>query len=299
MARRAPRPVRVLQGLDHVGLAGLDRGQEAEEHARGHAHDQGEGEHPPVEVELQGEADREGGEKAKERSPRPLGDEHAQGRRGQGEGHALGQELAHQALPARPDGQAHRDLAAALQGAAEEQVRDVRAGDEQHEADHGHEEGGGRHHALARVGVDGGLGDGHGGDASPLVVVRVLALQPLCDGGELGLGLLLRDPGLEASHREHEEAPALLVPVGARLHLLVHGHGHPDLGAHAHVDAGEGLGHDPEHGEGGAVQGEGAAHDPGVGARVLRSRSRGRARPRDRGPAPRPRRGRRCGHGRP
>lgn len=52
----------------------------------------------------------------------------------------LGQQQLHEPCPARSKGRAQRDLAAARGGAAEEEIGDVGAGDEQDEADRGKQE---------------------------------------------------------------------------------------------------------------------------------------------------------------
>ena len=234
----APGAIAVLERIDHVRLAGLQGGHEAEEDPRAHAHRHREGEHPPIEIEMQGDGDaRQRRQQRQQTAARPVSDGDPQGGRRQGEGHALGEELADEPPPAGADGQAYGDLAPAMERAAEEQVRDVGAGDEQDEADDGHQQRRHRHHAVARVRVHGGARQRHHGHAAALVVVRVFRLEPLGDHAEAGLGLRRGDPGLQPALGEHEQPAALFVPVDAGLDLLVHGHRHPHLGADADVEA--------------------------------------------------------------
>jgi hypothetical protein len=118
---------------------------------------------------------------AREREPQPPLPEHDAERTAQHrEQHALGEELADDAPPGRAHGEAHAQLADARVRAREQQVRDVRAGDQQHERDREPEQQEHRpgladqgladqHRAehLVAVGVDIVLGD-RGGDLRQL-----------------------------------------------------------------------------------------------------------------------------------
>ena len=66
------------------------------------------------------------------------GEAEAQGPADAAEHDALDEQLTDDAPAGRAEGDPHGELAGAMRGAREQQVRDVRAGDEQHEADRTH-----------------------------------------------------------------------------------------------------------------------------------------------------------------
>ena len=66
---------------------------------------------------------------------------------------ALGQQLSHETGAARADGKPHRELAPAGGGSGQQQVRDVRARDQQHGADDAAEQPGNRLHLPTLNGV--------------------------------------------------------------------------------------------------------------------------------------------------
>ena len=61
-------------------------------------------------------------------------DDHAEQRAHQGQQHAFDQQLRHQAAPRGTDGEAHRHFTLARAGPRQQQVREVGARDQQHEA---------------------------------------------------------------------------------------------------------------------------------------------------------------------
>ncbi len=109
--------------------------------ARHECHRQAEGQHVHVDRQIRKTRDR--------RRPEPHQRAHErEGETGTGNSaehpqhEALGQQLRDQLAPARAEGRPHGDLAAAGLSPREQQVRDVRTGDEQHErdgAEQGHE----------------------------------------------------------------------------------------------------------------------------------------------------------------
>ena len=81
-----------------------------------------------------------GGDEASSSADAPKARSRPRGAAGEAQEHALGQELADEPPAAGPQRGADRDLARARRGAGEQQVGDVGAGDEQHEADRAQQE---------------------------------------------------------------------------------------------------------------------------------------------------------------
>ena len=84
----------------------------------------------------------------------------AQHAAGEGQQQALGEELPHQLTPGGAERQPDGDLPLAHEGAGDQQVGDVGAGDEQHQADHAHQHDERHREVVAdRRVADVGLGD--------------------------------------------------------------------------------------------------------------------------------------------
>ena len=102
---------------------------------------------------------------------------------GERQHHALGEELADQAAASGADRRAHDDLAAARRGARQQQIGDVGAGDEQHEAHRAEQ-----HEQRLPRRADDGLMERRDAHALVAVAARVLGGQPGGDAGHLRLG---------------------------------------------------------------------------------------------------------------
>jgi hypothetical protein len=157
---------------------------------------------------------------------------------------------------ARAERGAHGQLALARAGAHQQQVGDVGARDEQHEADRAEQDdevGLG----AAREGVGERLGEGR----APAVRVGVECARALGHGAHLGVGLPDRDAGAHQAHDLQEVVAAVL-----RV-LRVEGHRRPDLaGVQGELEL---VGHDADDRARAVVDADGAADDVGVGAEAL------------------------------
>jgi hypothetical protein len=125
---------------------------------------------------------------------------------------ALGEELAHEPQAAPAHGGADRDFAVARGGAGEQQVRDVGATDQQHEAHRAeqHEQRGPYlpHHSLRQrdaLGLPAERG---------WIVVRVALREPAGQRQELGLELVDRGAGLEPADEVEHARPTQVDEVG-------------------------------------------------------------------------------------
>ena len=173
------------------------------------------------------------------------------GDRGHRRHEPLGEELGHDPRPARAEGEAQRELAPAFRPAGEHEVRDVHAGDEQHED--------GRRLPDDEKGRDDGI-------AEAPVEPRDLEAT-----GEVGLGMVV----LETPRNHFEERLRVLrgTAVGknaeGRQVVLVaprdagngQREGRPELATVGEMEARGGDAHDRVRL---AVHGEVAAHEPGV-----------------------------------
>ena len=268
-------PGLALEGGIHVGPGGLQRGHQAEDDAGQEREDHGEGGHARIGIggeHPRGVASRFGGQ---EQVGRPGGHEEGEAAAQEREGHALHQELADQAAAARAHGQPHRHLALARLGPGQQQVGHVRAGDEQHQADHAHEHEQRGLRLPAQLGGAARSGQEHQG------LLRELLLEPLGARGDLGqlllqdllvedvdarLRLLEGEARLQAGHGGEPHDPPLAehlaAPVGHQ--GLLHGEGHEEVDGVADLDAVEaGRGH-ADHGHRPAVDGHGLVDDRGV-----------------------------------
>ena len=124
-------------------------------------------------------------------------DAHSQDAPDRREHQAFGQELADDARPAGAQRRPDRQLTRAHRGARQQQVGDVGAADEQHEADDAEEQ----HRRQAELAADQGVVQRLERDAAPLVRLRELSRQPFGDGRHVGIRGLERHAGLQASDR--------------------------------------------------------------------------------------------------
>ncbi len=130
----AGRATRTAQRIDRVGAGGEPRRRRAEDDAGDEGEAEGKGQHYRRRIRVDRQ-ERRPGEREREQQPRgPDRDREPGNPAADREHHALDQRLRHQ-LPAR---RAHREphggLPAPRHRAGEQQVGDVGAGDEQHEA---------------------------------------------------------------------------------------------------------------------------------------------------------------------
>ena len=171
--RGAERSGRFAQSGPEIDPGGAESGGETEEQARAHRKGEGEEEHGDIDAEIReaGHGDQEvRGGGVPDRAHDDSGETRSQGPSREGEHEAFGQDLSRDPGAAGAHRGAHRDLPRAGRGAREEDVREVRAGDEENEADARHQE---PHPAAIRVRDV--LGERVHARAEALVRVRVRA----------------------------------------------------------------------------------------------------------------------------
>ena len=132
---------------------------------------------------------------------------HNSGRSAQhGQQQALGKQLPDYAASACSDGRPDRHFVLAAGGPGQEQIRDVRASNQQHKAYRAQQDQQGR----ARFAYERFQRRPHGGPAGVGVRVRILLCQGLSDHIEVGARLLDADAGFEAAERPQEVSATLL-----------------------------------------------------------------------------------------
>jgi hypothetical protein len=215
-------------------------------------------------------------ERPDERLPHPVGQQETQEAARERKDHGLHEVLADQAEPPRAERDPHRDLLLARGGAGEEEARDVRAGDQEDEADHAHEhdERGARlvaqpggaapaRHQLERLLEEARLV----GPRHALGVGRVFLEELAVDEVGRRGGLLRRDAVGEAGHADEPAGAPVAEPQSpGGLHLPLHREGDVDVDRAGHLDAVEGGRGHADDGHGVVVDGDEPAHDPGVAA---------------------------------
>ncbi len=121
-----------FQRVVQVDAGRLQRGRQREDEDRQERDEEREQEHAGVDRHRV-EARQVGRRQPHQQIHEPEGEGGAEDGAAGGEEHAFGQELADEPEPARAQRRARRDLVLALGGAGQQQVRDVAAGDQQHE----------------------------------------------------------------------------------------------------------------------------------------------------------------------
>jgi hypothetical protein len=129
----------LAQRFHQVDVQRPQRRRQTEDDRRRDAERQGEGDHGPVQADRRerrkaGRIDRHQDAQARRGKAEP------EDRARQGEHHAFGEKLAHQAIRRRADRRAHRHLAQPRIAADQQQVRHVRTRDQQQEADRAHQQ---------------------------------------------------------------------------------------------------------------------------------------------------------------
>ncbi len=234
---------------------GEDRGYGAEhdrgEEGAGH----GEGDHHAVQPDLL-EARHVAGLQQEDQIAAPGRDDQARAGPESTQHGRLREELAHEAAAARAHRRAHGELPLARRGARQQQVRDVRAGDQQDEAHRAEQDEERRAHLS-----DHGLVQRAHGEAHALVRIGIGGGQARADGGRLGPRRFGGGARIEAPDgREIPGPPAL----GTK--PLVVFEGPPERAAAGEVEARRGHADDRV---GHAVQDQGLAHRGGRGAEAL------------------------------
>ena len=158
------------------------------------------------------------------------GKEEAEDRAGEREEQVLGKELTEKAEAGGAQGAADGDLFLPGDGAREEQVGDVGAGDQEDDADGAEQEEEGIAGVAEHV-----IAEGGDGGADLVIGVRVLLFETGGEGGEVGAGLLEGDAGLHAP-----DGVVGMVAAEAQA-FAVHGERGPHLRAEGEL---EGGGHD-------------------------------------------------------
>ena len=159
---------------------------------------EGEEQHAPVRVQVERIGRQERRPERPEQPLRPVREQHPGRAADEREQRALGQQLAHQPAASGAERQPHRDLLLPRRRAGEQQVRDVRARDQEHEADDRHQQTAGRHEPGAEAGIeDRRLRQRQRGHVAPMVVVRILLRELLADRPEVGFRLLDRHARLD------------------------------------------------------------------------------------------------------
>jgi hypothetical protein len=205
----------------HARRAKCRRG--AEEHGGCSRDARREGEDAPVEPQIEKHIGHLGRQLLHQQRAAPPGEEQASGRARAGEEHALGQQLAGQPRPRRPEREPDAQLVPPRGGARELKVRDVRTRDEQDERDDDHDR---RQGTLVTAAKERAAGRPVLQRQSPLqVVLQILPTPVLRQRGFANLRLDAAERGsrpadrlirLEADHHvQPRHGTAIEAPVAA------------------------------------------------------------------------------------
>ena len=181
----------------------------------------------------------------------PVGEQQAQRSPGQEEDQRLGEHLAQQPHPVGAESRPQRDLPLSGRHPGQQEVRHVRAGDQQDEADEDEQD---QESRADLFDLELREGDQQGAPAG--VGVRILPFEPAGDRRHLRPRLLHADSRLQAA-QDHE------VVGSAPLLRGVHRQRQPDLAPGRQLHS---RGSDADHRAGFAIQRHGAPDDAGIGA---------------------------------
>ena len=137
--RTVPRAL-ILHRLHRRDARGLQRRRHAEEQRGRHRHADREQQHVPVHRHIQEDRPRLGRDLADEEAAAPRRQQDAARRARAGQHHAFREQLPHQAPARRAKRDAQAQLVPPRGGARKEEVRDVGAGDHQHQRNDGHDD---------------------------------------------------------------------------------------------------------------------------------------------------------------
>ena len=273
--------VRSFSSVTRSGRDACSAGARPQRSAGRHRHRQREAQDAWVEVQVEGAHLQERWTVGPQDGARPVGDDQPADAANHGQQQALGEELLNQPPPAGANRQPHRNLLPAAAGARQQQVGDVAAGNQQHQADHGHAEAAREHQLLLERRREGCLGQRSQRERAAAIVGRVTLGQAPADAVDVRLGLLERHAVLQAAKPLIDEAAPRVVALGAQPgeHLAVHRERHPQIRTANREGAAEAFRGDADHVEALAVQGQALADDGGVAAEAPRPTARTTAPP--------------------
>ena len=146
-----------LERLVQAGFGRGERRHQAEDQARGHRDGEAEDHDAPIDADDFGVGESEfvAGERQGQQAVPGVSEQQTEGAAERGQQQALGEQLGDEPPAGGADGDADRDFAPAPRGAGEQKIRDVDAGDEQHEKHRAHYQQQGRLHLTVIGGVEG------------------------------------------------------------------------------------------------------------------------------------------------
>ncbi len=267
-----------LQCRRQVGPRRVDGREQAEEQARADRQRSRKQQHFRVERQLN-ELLRVVGQDRDDQIQRPSRDHQAGDAAEHRQDQRFGEQLHDELPPARAKRQPHRHLGGTRGRARQQQVRDVRAGDDQHQAGHAEQE---RQRAPGFA-ADRALpaqAGGHAQLARPEALHRLLAHPRLqrrvdvvdeCLVGRVdaGRGLLDRDARFQPSEDVRPVAAAILEALEARLHQRAKRDRHEHLGLRAQRRAVEPARRDADDGQALSVDDQRVVQDRRVEAEAL------------------------------
>ena len=275
MRRARPDPeARVPPSCERVGQAAareLDSGHDPERDAHSQRNSKREDEHAKIHARTKARQLRR--REPQERGGRPLRQRQAGDRARTREDERFGQQLSDDPRPVRPDRAPEREIAPSRGAAAEQQARDVGAGDRKHECHCA-----AQHQQRPFDGSRKLLADRHQRRAAP-VVFRMSPREPIADGRDLRTSLSEGHPGLQPGHRTQvarvAKAGHVGIFVGGGSRDVAWAAGYPELGAQvarcgARCDRRprELTRHDGQHVPRPPIQHDGPAHDRWIGRKL-------------------------------
>src|SRR6267142_419651 len=235
-----------------VGARTLKRGNQAKQDSCPERDKHGKTDDPPVQAHHHAVFSNPGktrGVDRQQRSNAQNTEDQSQGTSGQRQQNALRQQLAHDPSPACAHGRSDGNLAFSAGSADQQKVRDIRARDQQNEADGAEQD----HKRLPHITYKGLLERLDAKTIGWTNTVRELAPKLLAGCLELCLGLLQCDPGFQPARR----LKVMALIAGVRIEL----ERHKDFGCRTEFTDIESRANDSNHNIGITAQGNGLTYD--------------------------------------
>ena len=209
---------------DEIGFRGVHRRRESSQEPCDEGRAQREQQHAPVDVHV--ERQRDGNRQTHRRGHRrhPPGEQRADYGADHRHHDRFGEELAHETAPARANRQPNGDFLLPPGRARQQHAGDIRAGNQQHEADHREEAGRERKHRRIGRGMEVDVVGGFERDAAVLVGRRIRLLEARHQQRQVRVGFLDGLARFQPRPQEHPAIAAAFQPrrAGGRGHGVVH-----------------------------------------------------------------------------
>ena len=265
-----------FQNFVEIGVGRFEGRNDAEDNPGQKRDRQGEKENARVKGKINRAIRKKWRAEGPEQFTAPVGDEKTGDAAYEGEQSAFREELADEARTTGAESGAQSKFFFAFGGLREKEIREVHAGDEQHEADYAHEDATGERELGPLVDAEGGLVERVELAGAARVIARIFLFESGGDGLHGGACLIDGDVGFEPADDGDPAHAAMILECLelTRDDVVAHAEGNPEyVWRSERDDAFEIGGSDADDGVRRGVQGDGLTDDVRVRAKTARPES--------------------------